>query len=1578
MIFLFHALRRRLVPCALALPLFLLTLLTTPLRAATLVWDSDGIAGGATGGTGTWDTTAALWNNAGAMIAWDNLGGHVASFGGTAGTVTLGTTVTAAGLTFNSSGYVITSTVENPQTLRVGGPITVTTVGHTALIQTNMALTAATSIGGAGTTTIDTGYTIDGGGFTLSKGGSGTLNFGAALTNGSTLTVSAGVMNLSGSYSQGTYATGKGLTVSGGTLNVTGTLGSETVYVGQTAFQGNSVTNFSGTAYLSNASSTFRVGEGTNATVNITAGTVTIGANSGGVVLGRSTATAQGFLNISGGALILTGNASVFRIGAGYSNGELGGASVLTISGTGLLDTGVITGEILLGSNTTGNTAGTGTINLDGGTLATRRTIRGGTVAASTFNFNGGTLKANEASMTLDVSLNTVNVRNGGGIIDTNGFNVSIAKALTHSAIVGDNAIDGGISKIGTGVLTFTGTVANTYTGVTRVLAGELALSKTAGVNAIADDVQVGDGTAAAMLRLINADQIADSSVITLQGTGGTAGVFRLNGRSETIGGLVSVNGEGIVENESATNAVLTLNNTGTQSYSGLLRNGTLAGLLSLVKAGSGTQILASATSYTGSTTIQAGTLQFGVNNALNATTSVVLAAAGGTATLSLDGHSWSSGAITFYNATSTSTSEAIIDLGTDGLLTMGNTLTLNNTNSPLGALITGGTLDMGAATRTFAIADSSNAIADLTIESRITSSAGAFGITKTGTGTLKLAGAVTVASTITVAGGVLEIAGTTNNGAATTSVGAVSTPGVLRLVDGGDYTTTTLAIGVAAAYRGSLVMSGGTLTLTTTNTQAGILVGAAGYGGLFLSGGTINTKRVDSGDGTTADSITVVQVTGGRLNTSNYIMFRNERWEFTVTGGEIIRTGDHIALGFRSGATVATATATAQGVMTMAGGLVDNGTQFVAFGQQNDASALGTFSLNLNAGILINRQILHYNGTSSTNGTSAGVHAIINFNGGTHRSSASGVLISTQGTTGTGSLTTYVNGAFGTFAGGAVIDTNSFTTTITNALLAPTGSGVSTIAITSGGSGYSGAPYVEISGGGGSGATAYAVVDMDPTSATYGQVTSIVVTNPGKDYTSSPTITLKGGGGTGAATGAVTTVVNTSGGVNKLGLGVLILAGTEANTFTGMSSVQAGELHLSKTDGVNAVAGNITVGTGTDPAILKLINSNQIADISILTFNGTGANAGIFRLNNRGETIGGLSSTGGAGIVENESGVAGISALNVNVASGTQTYSGILRNGDGSGTDGTLMLVKTGAGTQVLSGNNTYTGETVIYEGTLQLGDGGTSGTAGTGEIGLGFGGTLSTNRSDRFTLANSIAGGGAVAVNNTSTGITILNNAGNSYSGGTTVNTGTLMVNNTSGSGTGTGNVYVESAGTLAGTGLISPTAGNSVVVRGKLSVGDAANVAADLQVVTSGAGSFTVESGGALVFGIVSGAGSGGLNGTSSADLLVLGGSVVLNTGSILRVENPNNLLAWALGDAWQIIDWTTLGGTTRTGTFTTLELPDLGPGYDWDTSKLYTTGVISVMDAVPEPGRATLFLGAMVLMGLRRRRTRALVQ
>ena len=203
-------------------------------------------------------------------------------------------------------------------------------------------------------------------------------------------------------------------------------------------------------------------GSTASGTVNQTGGTVTeLSATAGTFSIGgRATTTSVernvGTYNLLGGTLTA---ASPIRVG-GVGQGTLEQSNGLVMASAGV-DIASIAGSV-------------GTYNLDGGTLRTLNVVSS-SAANSTLNFNGGVLIAlgnNPAFITNVVELN---VRNGGAIVDTTNFNVTISQTLQHSSIGGDNAIDGGLTKRGNGTLTLTG-LGSSYTGPTIVTGGALNL----------------------------------------------------------------------------------------------------------------------------------------------------------------------------------------------------------------------------------------------------------------------------------------------------------------------------------------------------------------------------------------------------------------------------------------------------------------------------------------------------------------------------------------------------------------------------------------------------------------------------------------------------------------------------------------------------------------------------------------------------------------------------------------------------------------------------------------------------------------------------------------------------------------------------------------------------------------------------------------------------------------------------------------------------------------------------------------------------------------------------------------------
>jgi outer membrane autotransporter protein len=138
----------------------------------------------------------------------------------------------------------------------------------------------------------------------------------------------------------------------------------------------------------------------------------------------------------------------------------------------------------------------------------------------------------------------------------------------------------------------------------------------------------------------------------------------------------------------------------------------------------------------------------------------------------------------------------------------------------------------------------------------------------------------------------------------------------------------------------------------------------------------------------------------------------------------------------------------------------------------------------------------------------------------------------------------------------------------------------------------------------------------------------------------------------------------------------------------------------------------------------------------------------------------------------------------------------------------GNRPLIKYGTGTLTITSDASYTGGTTINAGTLQIGNGGTSGSI-IGDVTNN--GTLAFNRSDTMTFSGAISGAGSVT--QAGSGTTVLTGA-NTYAGGTTIAAGTLQIGNGGTSGsiigdvTNNGTLAFDSSDTVIFPGVISGT--------------------------------------------------------------------------------------------------------------------------------------------------------------------------
>ena len=285
-----------------------------------------------------------------------------------------------------------------------------------------------------------------------------------------------------------------------------------------------------------------------------------------------------------------------------------------------------------------------------------------------------------------------------------------------------------------------------------------------------------------------------------------------------------------------------------------------------------------------------------------------------------------------------------------------------------------------------------------------------------------------------------------------------------------------------------------------------------------------------------------------------------------------------------------------------------------------------------------------------------------------------------------------------------------------------------------------------------------------------------------------------------------------------------------------------------------------------------------------------------------------------------------------------------------GSTLAGTTGLAKSGSGQLVLSGSNSYSGTTTISNGTLRIGNSGTTGSY-SGDTVVASGGILAFSRTDAYTHGGAISGAGAVT--KVDAGAVTLT-ASNSYSGVTTLFAGTLVADNSN--ALGTGNITFSSGGGNTGTiRYTAASAGTDWGARFKNSTGtirldtDGNNVAlagaidsSNTQgLVKSGSGSLTLSganaytgttsvTAGVLELASTGGAAAGGASalsvGTgatlllSQSDQVNDAATVTLSGGTIRRASGVSEVFGNLILSSGSFLDYGTgATGALRFGTY-----------------------------------------------------------
>src|SRR5579862_832843 len=1367
-------------------------------HAATLTWDPGHTPAAPSGGSGNWDATSANWSNGATDVVWtDTTGTDTAVFSGTAGTVKLVTGITANGITIGTAGYVITN-----NTLTLAG--TTPTITSNANGAINSILAGAAGLTTAGTATLSLGGTNTYTGAT-SIGGNGTVVLnnpsalgaagagnGTSVASGSTLQIACG-----GSIAEILTINGTGVGGTAGAVFVSASVTSTANVAAATASTINVADGSIWTIGTSNPSITAtgavtKIGLGTLAVITSTNG-------AGGFVLNAGLFTANGNVNLnsgniqvnSGATLQTTGGANAIADGVlvtvasggvfDFSQNSTETINTLTLNGSGIGGFGAwvsnvqngttltSTNGIVLNANSTigspNNLAtpsvisgaftltkvrngaltstisgtntpfGTGSLQHNGGTLA----LTPGAAAAgltgvsaattSTFGYGGGSILAlthngaNQLTYTIGNAAPSVTVlgRTTPGTLQIS----TSAATLTTLGVLEEFVVNG---------LTSAANVNGIYNPTIVAQNGNVGTFVKYSATAGAGFVDAASGTSSYTARnaavVIPANEISDVTGSFTATTASNPFALRVGAFTLTNGGTTTVNGAagqaGVILNSTATASTIAGGTLAFGASEGVIftattgaGNGTISSAISgtggLTKFGPGTLVLSGTNTYSGGTNVNQGVLSISADANLGATAAANL--------------------VTLNGATLSSSNTTAFTL---------------NANHGIAIGLNGGTIN-GAATGAHFILGTANML--------------------TGSGLLTITGAATTDS-------VLSSNATQGfSGPMTVASGRIilNTTNITNPFGTGDITVNGTGE-IFVQNTGSVWPN--RLFISTTGGEARGAV-RSGSGGTFngnvalLANATLSTDGVATTtyNGNISGGFTLTVNGTGSATAASKMVFTGNNTHAATTVNDILNINSDAALGAPNGLLTLNTTPTLQAganninlairpITITAGAIatIDTQANNMAIGGviaattgaiiKAGSGALTLSGINLYSGattvsagtLTVTGSIASSTSTVSSGGTlnGTGVTGPITINAG---GVVSGVL-----TTGAvqvnanGSLLGSVTGAVQVSSGGIVSPAGAGTAGAisTGALTLAQGGNINLDLVAPGSS-----DSIAVTGN----ADLNGFVNVISSSPATGNYTIMTYTGTLVNGGANLAVGTLPFGFTGSldfsTAGVVKLTINAATTRTWTALGADTLWSDVANWDGGVSIPSPGDAVI-----INSAGTNVTVNVAVDISGMS-INRNT----AVIIDSATGGTLGIRN--------GGISITGTTTVT--------ISAPVVLEAS----QSWLLSSGSVTASNsisGNFTLTKGGAGTLFFTAANTY-GATVISAGTLQIDNGGAAGTLGTG--GVLDDGTLAFGRSDNPTISNVVSGTGAVQ--QLGSGVLILNSV-NTYTGATTVSTGTL----------------------------------------------------------------------------------------------------------------------------------------------------------------------------------------------------------